>query len=67
MSAYLIVSLHAQVLSNTPDKGVNQPTDPVVAKFKEHDWWDFGKGWKNLLNNLRLVIQPFIFFNLIKP
>jgi hypothetical protein len=67
MSAYLMVSLHAQVLHNTPNQGINQSTDPVVAKFKEHDWWDKGQGWKNLLNNLRLVIQPFIFFNLIKP
>ena len=38
-----------------------------MEKFREHEWWDFGQGWKNLLNNLRLVIQPFIFFNLIKP
>ncbi len=67
ISAYLMVSLHSQVLNNQPQFGVNKPTDPVVAKFSEHDWWDFGKGWKNLLNNLRLVIQPFIFFNLLKP
>lgn len=67
MSAYLMVSLHAQVLNNTPAQGVNQLTDPVVDKFREHNWWDNGQGWKNLLNNLRLVIQPFIFFNLLKP
>ena len=67
MSAYLMVSLHSQVLNNHPEQGVNKPTDPVVAKFPEHDWWDEGSGWKNLLNNLRLVIQPFIFFNLLKP
>jgi len=67
MSAYLMVSLHAQVLNNTPDKNLNQPTDPVVDKFKQHDWWDCGQGWKNILNNLRLVIQPYQFFNLIKP
>lgn len=67
MSAYLLVSLHAQVLNNTPAPCVNQPTDPVVNKFREHDWWDKGQGWKNLLNNLRLVIQPFMFFNLLKP
>ena len=67
MSAYLLVSLHAQVLNSTPAPCVNQPTDPVVNKFREHDWWDKGQGWKNLLNNLRLVIQPFIFFNLLKP
>jgi len=46
---------------------VNQSTDLIVAKFKQHDWWDKGQGWKNILNNLRLVIQPFVFFNLIKP
>ncbi|MBL1202523.1 MAG: hypothetical protein FWK04_26510 [Nostoc sp. GBBB01] len=46
---------------------LNQITDTIATKFCEHDWWDFGQGWKNLLNNLRLVIQPFIFFNLLKP
>jgi SRSO17 transposase len=65
MSAYLMVSLHAQVLNNNPEQGINKQTDPVVAKFPEHKWWDFGSGWKNLLNNLRLVIQPFIFFSLL--
>jgi hypothetical protein len=27
----------------------------------------FGQGWKNILNNLRLIIQPVIFFHLITP
>jgi hypothetical protein len=67
MSAYLMVSLHAEVLNNNSEQGVNKPTDPVVTRFPEHDWWDEGSGWKNLLNNLRLVIQPFIFFNLLRP
>jgi SRSO17 transposase len=67
MSAYLLVSLHSQVLNDLPNQGINSSSDPIVKKFREHEWWDFGQGWKNLLNNLRLVIQPFIFFNLIKP
>ncbi|RCJ32588.1 transposase [Nostoc minutum NIES-26] len=67
MSTYLMIGLHSQVLNNTQDKGINETTDPVVTKFQEHDWWDFGQGWKNLLNNLRLVIQPYQFFNLLKP
>lgn len=67
MSAYLLVSLPAQVLNNTPGQGINQPIDPVVNKFQQHQWWDEGKGGKNLLNNLRLVIQPYQFFNLLKP
>jgi len=43
MSAYLMVSLH-QVLNNTVAPCVNQSTDPIVAKFKQHDWWDKGQG-----------------------
>ncbi|OKH47344.1 hypothetical protein NIES2101_24075 [Calothrix sp. HK-06] len=67
MSAYLMVSLHSRVMTSTNNRETDQPTDPVVQKFQEHDWWDSGLGWKNILNNLRLIIQPFIFFNLIKP
>jgi hypothetical protein len=26
--------------------------------FSEHRWWESGQGWKNILNNLRLVLQP---------
>jgi hypothetical protein len=61
------VSLHAQVLNNIPDKGLQESTDPVLRKFPEHQLWDEGTGWKNLLNNLRLLIQPYQFFNLLKP
>ncbi len=67
MSSYLLVSLHSQTLNNTNPQGTNQSEDRFVQKFKYHDWWDYGSGWKNILNNLRLIIQPFIFFNLIKP
>jgi len=67
MSAYLLVSLHSQNLHNMEGKGINESTDPVVSKFREHQWWGFGQGWKNLLNNLRLVMQPYQFFNLLKP
>lgn len=67
MSAYLMVSLHSQALNNTQGNGVKQLTDPVVKKFSEHEEWDKGQGWKNILNNLRLILQPYQFFNLIKP
>ena len=67
MSAYLLVSLHSQVLHPIPGQSFHQSTDLTVTKFREHHWWDTGSGWKNLLNNLRLVIQPFIFFNLLRP
>jgi SRSO17 transposase len=67
MSAYLLVSLHSFPLHPQPNcQGENNPS-VVVAKFSTHPWWDEGTGWKNLLNNLRLVLQPFVLFNLIRP
>ncbi|MDZ8139813.1 MAG: IS701 family transposase [Nostoc sp. DedQUE04] len=58
-SAYLLVSLHSESLrSSLPDS---------QSTFASHPWWNNGKGWKSILNNLRLVIQPFILFNLIYP
>jgi len=58
-STYLMVSLHSeQMHPSLPDP---------QSKFASHPWWDHGKGWKNLLNNLRLITQPFILFNLIYP
>ena len=58
-SAYLMVSLHSEQIRSSPPDSQSQ--------FASHPWWDHGKGWKNILNNLRLVIQPFILFNLIYP
>ena len=52
-----MVSLHSEQIRPSPP-------DPQ-SQFASHPWWDNGKGWKNILNNLRLIIQPFILFNLI--
>lgn len=35
--------------------------------FSRHKWWDKGKGWKNVLNNLRLIIQPLVYGCLLSP
>jgi hypothetical protein len=67
ISAYLLVSLHADVLNPRGHSPKDNISKSVLKKFSIHDWWDEGQGWKNLLNNLRLVLQPFGFFNLIKP
>jgi len=67
MSAYLLVSLHAKVFNSSKNVNNDEVIDSAVDKFSTHDWWDSGQGWKNILNNLRLVIQPWVFFNLIKP
>jgi len=56
-SAYLLVSLYSQQLNH------DQKAQRI---FAEHELWNEQKGWKNLLNNLRLIVQPFIYFNLMQ-
>ena len=69
MSAYLMVSLQAQKREPTvPSEETDgfSSTEPVEPDIlSQHAWWDFNRGWKSTLNNLRLVVQPLIFFNLI--
>ena len=35
--------------------------------FSNHPQWNHKSGWKNTLNNLRLIIQPLLLFWLIYP
>lgn len=58
MSAFLMVSLFADAFNDTC---------PLAhQKFAEHPWWSNQGGWKHWLNNLRLVIQPWVCFNWLK-
>lgn len=67
-SAYLMVSLQSKIFKGADEpKQVTSTLDKLEAKFRQHQWWDEGQGWKNILNNLRLIIQPVIFFHLITP
>lgn len=62
MSAYLLVSLHS-----ANEGPLNCLPSSEVAEFTKHAEWNEAKGWKNLLNNLRLVLQPFVFCNRLQP
>jgi hypothetical protein len=33
--------------------------------MKAHPEWQEKKGWKSILNNLRLFLQPLYYFNLL--
>ncbi|MEG4048348.1 IS701 family transposase [Microcoleus sp. Pol17_C1] len=57
--SYLMVSLHSEQLLKLPPQS--------ESNFSSYPWWDQGNGWKNILNNLRLILQPFVLFNFIKP
>lgn len=57
-SAYLMVSLHSEKLGKTSGE--------LEKIFAENPEWDEKSGGKNLLNNLRLILEPFTCFNRIK-
>jgi SRSO17 transposase len=59
MSAFTMVSLFAQQFNTSC------PIHHQV--FAQHPWWDCQPGWRNWLNNLRLIIQPFIQRHYLQP
>jgi hypothetical protein len=38
-----------------------------AVDFSNHQLWNHEGGWKNTLNNLRLLLQPLLLFWLISP
>jgi SRSO17 transposase len=58
MSAFTMVCLFAPQF--------NQQCPITHQVFAQHPWWDQQTGWKNLLNNLRLIIQPLICRNYLQ-
>jgi SRSO17 transposase len=67
---YLLVSLQSPVFQ-LADNASGRAHPSTVAtppdRFAEHRWWDHGQGWKNILNNLRLILQPYVFHCLLLP
>lgn len=70
-SAYLLVSIQAsyfqffQQLSTIPNSEISSPSSNIY-QYSQHPYWQSGTTWKSALNNLRLIIQPFIFYCLIQ-
>lgn len=68
-SAYLLVSL--QALHFKSEAAVlaksNSIATDTMGEFSQHPWWELGINWKSALNNLRLIIQPYVFWYLLEP
>ena len=58
MVAYLMVSLHSNQW--------NSLMAPIPEKYQKYPGWNKREGWKNYLNNLRLILQPYIYNNVIR-
>jgi SRSO17 transposase len=72
-SAYLLVSIQATYVeflsqSNpTSTSEVSSAIDSNLSGHNQHPDWESGTTWKSALNNLRLIIQPYICYCLIQP
>lgn len=62
MSAYLLVSLHTSLLHQPQPQTSTQPAaqpQAIALKFVQHLDWNQASSWKQVLNNLRLVMSAF--------
>lgn len=68
MSTYLMISLNTQVFLSL-NKSDNQDCEAQISatNLTSHPQWNHQKGWKNVLNNIRLIIQPTLLLWLICP
>jgi SRSO17 transposase len=69
-SAYLLVSLPADYFQSClePSRSSSEGASGAILEFFGlHPWWEEGVTWKSALNNLRLIIQPYIFYCLLAP
>ena len=68
MSAYLLISLKTQpfLSLNSPDSQ-NSELSKADVDCSVHEQWNRSGGWKNVLNNFRLLIQPILLLWSIFP
>jgi len=67
-SAYLMISLNSPAfLSLNQSCPTETEIQPPLADFSSHQQWNPQTGWKNVLNNLRLIIQPTLALWLLSP
>jgi SRSO17 transposase len=66
-SAYLLVSLQFQGLNDEAPPVLDESQLDLLTRLAQHPGWNRPKGWKRRLNNVQLLIQPFICFSLLKP
>jgi hypothetical protein len=61
-----MVSLQSEQLSESKKANLDL-ANSAREEIKKHPWWNQSRGWKNILNNLQLFVQPLCYFNLLKP
>lgn len=67
MSAYLMVALHTPPMRPEGAVPLELDTSPIVRAMTQHCEWQTNQGWKNWLNNLRLILLPWVCANRLRP
>lgn len=69
LSTYLLISCYANEFQDCCQNHGSRirVNSASFNSFKQHIHWELGTTWKSALNNLRLLIQPFIFWCLLEP
>jgi len=67
--AYTMISLNSPefLALNQSHQIQTEKQKSNKVDFSNHQQWNHASGWKNVLNNLRLVVQPLLLFWLISP
>jgi hypothetical protein len=66
-SAYLMVSLQFGGLGAQPVTLLDDDQLNLLTRFRQHRYWNEPQAWKRRLNNVQLLIAPFICFCAIEP
>lgn len=66
---YTMISLNYQAFLSLNQSRQTEPDVPGSNSFDfyNHKQWNHESGWKNALNNLRLIVQPLLLFWSIYP
>jgi hypothetical protein len=63
MSSYLMISLSSETfLAFNSSQLKKIPSNRAKVDWTSHPQWNHQTGWKNILNNFRLMIQPSLLF-----
>ena len=62
-----MVSLSSPAFLSVPESLVAPKPVASNPNFSNHPDWNHASGWKNCLNNLRLIIQPVVLLWMIYP
>jgi hypothetical protein len=65
---YLMISFNSEVFRSLSQGSPRESESKKnTTDCSNHQQWNHKEGWKNVLNNLRLIIQPTIILWLIAP